>query len=93
MSSDRASPPLAIIEAVVFLSTKIATGVTKMATPVAPAVLTNEGKDVHLQALTPKEVRNVTSKPEVCWTVSSDFGGMKNKFKANKLSCIQDGEL
>lgn len=82
MSSDKASPPpLAIIEAIIFLSTQIATGVTKTAITGAPAVLTHGGKDVHCQALTPKELRNVTGKPEVCWIVSSDFGENKKQIQ------------
>lgn len=44
-------------EAVILPSTKIATGVTKTAIQVAPAVLTNGGKDVHFQGLTPKELK------------------------------------
>lgn len=70
-----------------------------MAITVAPALLPNGGKKkgpIHSQALTPKELRNVTGKPKVCWIVSSDFEEKKNQpnnFKANKLSNIQDGKL
>lgn len=52
------------------------------------AVLTNGGKDVHFQALTPKGLRNVTGKPKACWKVSRDFGEKKKNPSRQKSSPI-----